>query len=98
MEIPIPPVGLDSSSALSSWDATLVDVLVISPFMGAAVAVPGDSACVVGWLPLDDGRSLIEATDPLVCPQENVSNSCACTMGFLESLEGSTAKLTKVCN
>ena len=39
MEIPIPPVGLDSSCALASSDATLVDVLVISPFMGAAVAV-----------------------------------------------------------
>ena len=98
MEIPIPPVELDSSCALAPSDATLVDVLVISPFMGAAVAVLDDSACVVEWLPLEDGRSQIEATYPLGCPQENVSNSCACTMGFLESLEGSTAKITKLCN
>ena len=99
MEIPFSPVGLDSTRAPAPWDATLADVLVISPFMEAAVAVLDDSAYVVGWLPFEDGISLLAAADPLVCPEENVSNSCACKREFPESLEeGSTAKITEACN
>lgn len=87
-------IPFDLTSALLPGDESPVEVLVISPCTGAAVPVLDDPA-----VPLEEGWSLVVATDPSVCPEESVINSCACKMEFPEPLgEGSTAKRIEAYN
>lgn len=82
---------LGSMMALECWDELPGELFIVSSSVeGASVAVQDDSANDE-FFPLEDTWSLDVAREPLVCPDEKVTNSWACTLESPKSLEeGST--------
>lgn len=93
MEIPFWTPWIDCTIALVFGDGQPEEVLVTPSLIGGGLVAELDGSENVEWLPLEDGWS--PSGDSTVCPEENVTNSCACAMESLESLEGySTATVT----
>lgn len=91
--MPFWPLWFDSTRAVEVWDGTIEETPVC--IKEESVVVLDDSS-YVEWVPLEDTCSLELATDPLVCPDENVTLSWSYALESPpSSKELSTAKVHK---